>query len=50
MSKAVRCERTLPGYHTHRNGSWLNVAEIELSVLSQQCLARRIPTPDIKSV
>ena len=31
-------------YHTPRNGSWLNVAEIELSVLAQQCLARRIPT------
>jgi hypothetical protein len=29
--------------HTPRNGSWLNVAEIELSVLSQQCLGRRIP-------
>ncbi len=29
--------------HTPRNGSWLNVAEIELSVLSRQCLDRRIP-------
>lgn len=28
--------------HTPRNGSWLNVAEIELSVLSRQCLGRRI--------
>ena len=28
--------------HTPRNGSWLNVAEIELSVLSRQCLDRRI--------
>ena len=33
-------------YHTPRNGSWLNVAEIELSVLAQQCLNRRIPTPE----
>jgi hypothetical protein len=24
-------------------GSWLNVAEIELSVLESQCLSRRIP-------
>ena len=26
-----------------RNGSWLNMAEIELSVLSRQCLDRRVP-------
>lgn len=25
------------------HGSWLNMAEIELSVLSRQCLERRIP-------
>jgi DDE superfamily endonuclease len=29
-------------HHTPRHGSWLNVAEIELSVLSRQCLDRRI--------
>ena len=28
--------------YTPRNGSWLNVAEIELSMLSRQCLSRRI--------
>jgi hypothetical protein len=28
--------------HTPRNGSWLNVAEIELSFLSRQCLDRRL--------
>lgn len=33
-------------YHTPRNGSWLNVAEIELSVLTQQCLNRRIATSE----
>ena len=27
--------------HTPRNGSWLNMAEIELSILSRQCLNRR---------
>jgi hypothetical protein len=26
-----------------KHGSWLNMAEIELSVLSRQCLNRRIP-------
>ena len=29
--------------HTPKHGSWLNVAEIELNVLTRQCLARRIP-------
>ncbi|MCK5633229.1 IS630 family transposase, partial [bacterium] len=26
-----------------KHGSWLNMAEIELSVLTNQCLRRRIP-------
>ncbi len=31
------------GYHfTPKKGSWLNMAEIELSALSKQCLDRRI--------
>lgn len=30
--------------HTPKHGSWLNIAEIELSVLSRQCLADRVPT------
>ena len=30
--------------HTPKHGSWLNMAEIELSVLRRQCLDRRIPT------
>ena len=30
-------------HHTPKHGSWLNMAEIELSVLSRQCLNRRIP-------
>ena len=29
--------------HTPKHGSWLNIAEIELSVFSRQCLNRRIP-------
>ncbi len=32
-------------YYTPRNGSWLNVTEIELSVLQEQCLKRRIGAP-----
>ena len=28
--------------HTPKHGSWLNIAELELNVLAQQCLSRRI--------
>jgi len=41
--EARRLARRIEMIHTPRNGSWLNVAEIELSVLSAQCLNRRIP-------
>ena len=41
---ARRLARRLEIRHTPRNGSWLNVAEIELSVLTRQCLDRRIAT------
>ena len=30
-------------HYTPKHGSWLNMAELELSVLSRQCLDRRIP-------
>jgi hypothetical protein len=30
-------------HYTPKHGSWLNMAETELSVLSRQCLDRRIP-------
>jgi hypothetical protein len=39
---AHRLARRLEIHYTPRNGSWLNVAEIELSVLARQCLGRRI--------
>jgi len=38
---AHRLARRLEIHYTPRNGSWLNMAEIELSVLSRQCLNRR---------
>lgn len=41
--QAHRLARRLKITYTPRNGSWLNVAEIELSVLARQCLNRRIP-------
>lgn len=30
-------------HHTPKHGSWLNIAEIELSALTRQCLDRRMP-------
>ena len=32
--------------HTPKHGSWLNMAEIEVSVLTRQCLSRRIDVID----
>lgn len=34
-------------HFTPKHGSWLNMAEIELSALVRQCLDRRIPDKDI---
>jgi hypothetical protein len=33
--------RRLEVHHTPKHGSWLNMAEIELTVLGRQCLAER---------
>lgn len=41
-AEALRLARKLELVHTPKHGSWLNVAESELSVLSRQCLQRRI--------
>lgn len=42
-TEARRIARKLEFHYTPKHGSWLNMAEIELSVLQQQCLDRRIP-------
>jgi hypothetical protein len=34
-------------HYTPKHGSWLNIAEIELSALNSQCLNRRIPTIEL---
>jgi hypothetical protein len=39
---ARRLAQRLEIHHTPKHGSWLNIAEIELSVLSGQCLDQRI--------
>lgn len=46
--KARELAKRLEIHYTPKHGSWLNVAEIELSVLEKQCLGRRIP--DITSL
>ena len=45
--QARRIARKLEVHHTPKHGSWLNMAEIELSALSVQCLGRRIDSADI---
>ncbi len=40
--QARRIAEKLEIHHTPKHGSWLNMAEIELSVLARQCLDRRI--------
>jgi len=41
--EARRLFERLEIHHTPKHGSWLNIAEIELRILSGQCLNRRIP-------
>lgn len=47
-AEALRIAEKIELIHTPKHGSWLNIAECELSVLSRQCLNRRIAhTPTI---
>jgi hypothetical protein len=41
--EAKRLADKLEIHYTPKHGSWLNMAEIELSVLERQCLRRRLP-------
>ena len=43
-AEARRLAERLEIHHTPKHGSWLNIAEIELSALNGQCLDRRIAT------
>ena len=45
-AEARRLARKLEIHYTPKHGSWLNMAEIEFSVLSRQCLNRRMPDRD----
>ena len=40
--EAKRVASKLEMHHTPKHGSWLNMAELELSALQRQCLARRL--------
>ena len=42
-AEAKRIADKLEIHYTPKHGSWLNMAEIELSVLGRQCLDRRLP-------
>jgi hypothetical protein len=44
--QARRLAERFEVHYTPKHGSWLNVAEIELSVLSRQCLDRRIASAE----
>ena len=41
-AEARRIARKLEFHHTPKHGSWLNMAEIEFSVFSRNCLRRRL--------
>lgn len=45
--EARRLARRLRIHHTPKHGSWLNIAEIELSAITRQCLNRRIADKEI---
>ena len=46
-AEAQRLAQRLEIHHTPKHGSWLNMAEIEFSVLSRQCLDRHIASQEI---
>lgn len=45
--EARRIIKKLEIHYTPKHGSWLDIAEIELNVMTRQCLSRRIETMDI---
>ncbi|MEJ7832138.1 MAG: IS630 family transposase, partial [Nocardioides sp.] len=46
-AEAFALAQRLEIHHTPKHGSWLNIAEIELSALTRQCLERRISNLEI---
>ena len=48
-AEAKRIAQRLEIHYTPKHGSWLNMAEIEFSVMERQCLNRRLGTFEILS-
>lgn len=48
-AEAARIRARFEFHYTPKHGSWMNIAEIELSALARGCLARRIPDRDTLS-
>ena len=47
--QAKQLLRRMEWHHTPKHASWLNMAEIEISVLTKQCLGRRRATlPEVQ--
>lgn len=44
---ARRLLRRVELHYTPKHGSWLNMAEVEISILQKQCLSRYIPSQDV---
>jgi hypothetical protein len=42
--KARRILKRLEIHYTPKHGSWLDIAEVELNVMTRQCLSRRVET------
>jgi hypothetical protein len=42
----MRILKRLEFHYTPKHGSWLNMAELEFSILGRQCLDRRLPDRD----
>ena len=47
--EARRIARKLEFHHTPKHGNWLNMAEIEFSVISRRCLGQRLPDEETLS-
>jgi len=45
--KALEYAKRLEFHYTPKHGSWLNIAEIAISVLVKQCVGRRIPSLEL---
>ena len=48
-AEARRIAKRLEFHYTPKHGSWLNMAEIEFSVLSRSCLGQRLPDATSRS-